>query len=254
MWALVLVVAANLDGGSWAVTHSVQRSVVEQPRDAAARVELVTETLVGDTEYGQQERSFSRVSFFLPDGGANAQLATLAAELNGKLTFEDLKDVEATMRAGDFHGTQSVEVSVSLNRMPWLGLEHCGNFVGAYPSTSCEHFQVRVDTGEHWSWADAFEPSFLEACSKRLAQASARKAKELEGEDAVESFGLTPTECTSSMLARANYHDRGLSMTIGTAPHVAQALLWNFELPRAFLLPYVLPEGPLGHLVAKKKK
>ena len=251
MWALFLFLAANPDGGTWAVTRTVERTVAPQPRDAAAHVQFVTDTLTGDTEYGTQERSFTRIFLFLPDGGASESLDKLSAELNDLVTFED---VEESMRVGDLHGTQSVEMSVSLNRMPWLDLEHCASFAGSYPTTTCEHFRVRVDTGLSWSWADAFAPSFLDACSKRLARASAERAKQLEGEEGFESYGLTPTECTSAMLEKAEVSDRGLRMTIGSTPRVAQSLLWTFELPRAFLLPFMLPEGPLGNLVTKKKQ
>lgn len=252
---LVAIFSAAPDAGARSVARTVATETLDAGADALALVVVTTERL----RAGDVEIPLSRLEFTTRDGGTTAALSVAAKALNAELTPESRKEVEGHLLAGDFSGLQAIRFSTPLNRGPWLDVMRCIEWNGAYPSVECTHRRLRADTGAAWTWSQAIKKSeharFLKACSKRLAEASARQRKQAtetstEANEIFEQFRLGPTKCTLAMLDDAERApDSGLEFLIGRdLPHVALAFLWKLPLPPAFLAEFVDPAGPLGAL------
>lgn len=272
---ILMLAAAPPDGGLWPARRAHEVKVQPFGAGDAVRVRVDTERLTVVREGRTEAHAFEVLTLSLPDGGSSPALDALNGTLRQDYRAESeeaapaaksLQDgtaayygeVAARLAQGQFGGDQNIAVSVQLNHGVWVQAAVCVDFIGAYPSFNCTAHQVRVDTGAAWTWLDAVpkakQAAFLEACSRRLAPASrAQKAKSPPDPDGF-TEGLFPERCTPQQLEHAAVTPQGdLVVDLGWAlPHVAQALGWAFTLPRAELVRWVDPSGPLGALAEKR--
>ncbi|MFT3707362.1 MAG: hypothetical protein QM817_06810 [Archangium sp.] len=261
MWPgiLVAVIAGASpfgDTASWSVSRTEEIKVLPADAGAAVTIRLVT-TVISSEE---QERSFMRAAVRLPDGRSDDVTRAITERINQGLDDGTLREAQDQLAHGGFGGFQSRTITVDLNRAPWLDVRVCDDEMGAYPSTSCAHVRVNVETGSEWTWTDAILPQrraqFFTATTPRFAR-EAKKQQDAWGDDEnfefVNAYGLFPNEFDARRFDDAELDDEGLALWVGTsAPHVLQGAMWRFALPASALKKFVDPAGPLGHLVAQK--
>lgn len=275
-----LLTATTPDAGLLPLTRTHAVKWLPTPgQPVRARLDIETFTVGGEWP---SEHVIEVLTLTLPDGGTTPGLDQLNAVLHQDYRDDyhepvpspaSLQDGTAPYYAalasqyasGQFGGIQGIAVTVPFFEGVFLQARSCADSIGAYPSLNCGDLLLRTDTGATWTWLEAVprakQAAFLEACTKRLAPASlAARAdytkswtpaqREANSELLEKNF---PERCDPRQLRRAAVQPNGdLVVDVGLSTHADPFAAWAFTLPRAFLSEWVDPQGPLGHLVAKR--
>ncbi|MFO0598802.1 MAG: hypothetical protein U0228_26080 [Myxococcaceae bacterium] len=246
MLAFLLLTLSSVPDGGVVVTrsHDVRWVATQQFR---ARVD------VERLSTAQRTATVEVLSVTSADGGTTPALERINEALASFSGSDVLGDVESSLARGVSDGTQGITVSLPVVRGPFLWATICVDFVGPYPSLTCDDLRFRTDTGEKWSWEEAIarkrHAALRSECKTRLARAARAERARVSAEPPDEEWwaGALAVRCEPDDLRDfALTPDGGLRFTVFRGPHVSGNFSFGFTLEARELPAWVDPRGPLA--------